>query len=99
LKNHFAKLPAAYPALQLLTGDAIFAQPPLLEVLAGKGRDYLFRIKANQPEVFNALQLCSAEAASQRPALETTTKRGVIAKPAGSGSTSTRRNQFNAPAP
>ena len=100
MKNHFAELPTVYPALQLLTGDAIFAQRPLLEVLAAEGRDYLFQIKANQPEVFNTLQLCFAEAASQRPALETTTKRGVIAKPAGCGSTSIRRNQFNgSPAP
>jgi hypothetical protein len=91
LKNHLAELLAAYPALQLLTGDAIFAQRPLLEVLASEGRDYLFQIKANQPEVFHALQLCFAEAASQRPAHETTVKRGVIAKPAGFGSTSIRR--------
>jgi hypothetical protein len=32
LKNHLAELLAAYPALQLLTGDAIFAQRPLLDV-------------------------------------------------------------------
>lgn len=91
LKNHLAELLAAYPALQLLTGDAIFAQRPLLDVLATEGRDYLFQIKANQPEVFNALKLCFAEASSQRPAHETTVKRGVTAKPAGFGSTSTRR--------
>jgi hypothetical protein len=90
LKYHLAELLAAYPALQLLTGDAIFAQRPLLEVLAGQGRDYWFQIKANQPQVFNALQLCFAEAASQRPAHETATKRGDIAKSAGFGSTSTR---------
>jgi hypothetical protein len=90
LKNHFADLLAAYPALQLLTGDAIFAQRPLLDVLAAEGRDYLFQVKANQPEVFNALKLCFAEASSRRPAHETTVKRGVIAKPADFGSTSTR---------
>jgi DDE_Tnp_1-associated len=91
LKNHLAELLAAYPALQLLTGDAIFAQRPLLDVLATEGRDYLFQIKANQPEVFNALKLCFAESSSKRPAHETTVKRGVIAKPAGFGSTSIRR--------
>ena len=36
LKNHLAELLAAYPALQLLTGDAIFAQRPLLDVLAAE---------------------------------------------------------------
>jgi hypothetical protein len=90
LKNHLAELLAAYPALQLLTGDAIFAQRPLLEVLASEGRDYLFQIKANQPEVFAALKLCFAEASSQRPAHETTVKRGVTAKSADFGSTSIR---------
>lgn len=90
LKNHLAELLAAYPALQLLTGDAIFAQRPLLDVLASEGRDYFFQIKANQAEVFQALKLCFAEAASKRPAHETTVKRGVIAKPADFGSTSKR---------
>jgi hypothetical protein len=89
LKNHLAELLAAYPALQLLTGDAIFAQRPLLDVLASEGRDYFFQIKANQAEVFHALKLCFAEASSQRPAHEITVKRGVIAKPADFGSTST----------
>lgn len=88
LKNHLAELLAAYPALQLLTGDAIFAQRPLLDVLAGEGRDYLFQIKANQPEVFAALKLCFAEASAKRPAHEITEKRGVIGKPADFGSIS-----------
>jgi hypothetical protein len=90
LKNHLAELLAAYPALQLLTGDAIFAQRPLLDVLAAEGRDYLFQIKANQAEVFEALKLCFAGASSQRPAHEITVKRGVIAKSADFGSTSKR---------
>ena len=33
LKNHLAKLFTMYPCLKLLTGDAIFAQRPLLEAI------------------------------------------------------------------
>jgi hypothetical protein len=90
LKKHLAELLAAYPVLQLLTGDAIFAQRPLLEALAAENRDYLFQIKANQPEIFAALKHCFAATASPRPAHETTEKRGVAAILAGFGSTWTR---------
>jgi hypothetical protein len=91
LKNHLAELLAAYPALQPLTGDAILAQCPLLDVLAAEDRDYLFQVKANQPEVINALKICFAEASSKRPAYEITVKMGVIAKSADFGSISTRQ--------
>jgi hypothetical protein len=33
LQRHLGELLAAYPALGLLTGDAIYAQRPLLELL------------------------------------------------------------------
>ena len=88
LKNHLAELLSAYPALQLLTGDAIYAQRPLLELLKTEGRDYLFQIKANQAEVFEALKTCFADARRRRPAHETTEKRGSPTRHAGSGSTS-----------
>ena len=91
LKNHLAELLSAYPALQLLTGDAIYAQRPLMELLKTEGRDYLFQIKANQPEILDALKRCFAEALSSRPAHEITEKRGLIAKPADFGSTSDNR--------
>lgn len=87
LKNHLSELLAAYPALQLLTGDAIYAQRPLLELLQSAGCDYLFQIKDNQPDVLDALKTCFAQASSSRPAHEATEKRGFLAKPAGCGST------------
>jgi hypothetical protein len=37
LQRHLGELLAAYPALGLLTGDAIFAQRPLLELLRAHG--------------------------------------------------------------
>jgi hypothetical protein len=88
LKNHLAELLSAYPALQLLTGDAIYAQRPLLELLKTEGRDYLFQIKANQAEVFEALKTCFAEAHRLQPVHEVTEKRGVTPRHAGFGSTS-----------
>jgi hypothetical protein len=85
LKNHLSELLTAYPALRLLTGDAIYAQRPLLELLKAEGCDYLFQIKANQPDVFDALKTCFADVS--RPAHQVTEKKGSITKPAGCGST------------
>lgn len=87
LQNHLAELLTAYPALRLLTGDAIYAQRPLLELLKSHDCDYLFQIKANQPDVLEALQTCFTAAAQSRPAHQVTEKKGSVARPAGCGST------------
>jgi hypothetical protein len=87
LLRHLQELLTAYPALTLLTGDAIFTQRPLLEVLKTCGCDYLFQVKANQPEMLDALKTCFAEAASKRPAHETVDKKGAAAMSVVSGST------------
>jgi hypothetical protein len=87
LQRHLAELLAAYPALGLLTGDAIFTQRPLLELLKSHDCDYLFQVKANQPDVLDALKTCFAKVAPTRPAHETTEKRGGVAIAAGFGST------------
>ena len=86
LRNHLSELLAAYPALQLFTGDAIFAQRPLMELLKEEGRDYLFQIKANQPDVLDALTTCFADATESPPAHQITEKKGLISKPVGCGS-------------
>jgi hypothetical protein len=87
LQRHLGELLAAYPALDLLTGDAIFAQRPLLELLKTHGCNYLFQVKANQPDVLDALKTCFAEASATRPAHETIEKKGPAAMSAGFGST------------
>jgi len=56
VQRHLAELLAAYPALELLTGDAIFTQRPLLELLKANGCNYLFQVKANQPDMLGGLQ-------------------------------------------
>ena len=50
LKLHLDEWLAQFPNLKILTGDAIFAQRPLLKVLKNKV-DYVFQVKNNQPEV------------------------------------------------
>jgi hypothetical protein len=87
LQRHLGELLTAYPALRLLTGDAIFTQRPLLEVLKAHGCDYLFQVKANQPDMLEALKTCFAGAATLRPAHETTEKKGIAAIAAGCGLT------------
>jgi len=67
LKTHLKGLLEKYPALQLLTGDAIFAQRPLLEVLKEYGCNYLFQLKANQGDAFEAVEHCFQEAPTKKP--------------------------------
>lgn len=80
LRRHLQELLDAYPMLRLITGDAIFAQRPLAELICGKDRDYLLQIEANQGDTLDALQHCFAQAAERLPAAETTEKRGRFRK-------------------
>ncbi len=80
LRRHLKELLDAYPMLRLLTGDAIFAQRPLTDLICGEGRDYLFQVEANQGDTLDALQNCFAEAEQRSPAAETTNKRGLWRK-------------------
>ena len=94
LKEHLAELLTAYPALQLLTGDAIYAQRPLLELLQEHGCDYLFQVKANQPDMLDALETCFFQETPIPPADEVLEKRGSTKRHAGFGSTSTMPSIF-----
>jgi len=86
LRHNLEKLLNTYPMLQLLTGDAIFAQRPLAELICAKNRDYLLQIKANQGDTLDALQHCFTQAADRPPAAETTEKKGRCRKPVVCGS-------------
>lgn len=94
LKEHLGELLAAYPTLQLLTGDAIYAQRPLIELLHEHGCDYLFQVKANQPDVLDSLETCFFQETLRPPANETIEKRGSIKRRADFGSTSTMPSTF-----
>ena len=87
LRRHLAELLDAYPMLRLFTGDAIFAQRPLAELICGHGRDYLLQVKGNQGDTLDALEHCFAQASERPPAAQSTDKRGLSKKPAGYGST------------
>jgi len=67
LKTHLKELFRQYPALRLLTGDAIFAQRPLLEVLKKHSCEYLFQLKENQGDALEAVQYCFQDAAATKP--------------------------------
>src|SRR5215469_930511 len=88
LKKHLGTLFTKYPLLKLLTGDAIFAQRPLLEVLQERGCDYLFQIKDNLPDLLDAATVCFAEVDLENPHDQTIEKKRAKWKSANSGGTS-----------
>ena len=55
LQEQLGQLFERYPGLRLLTMDALYAERDLCQAIAGHGRDYLVRIKGNQPEALAAL--------------------------------------------
>ena len=65
--KHLKELFEMYPCLKLLTGDAIFAQRPLLEALQEYHCDYLFQVKDNQPKVLAKMKVLFNDAEHQKP--------------------------------
>ena len=55
LREQLGRLFEDYPGLRLLTMDALYAERDLCQAIVSQGRDYLVRIKGNQPEVLAAL--------------------------------------------
>jgi DDE_Tnp_1-associated len=86
LRRHLATLLETYPMLRLITGDAIFAQRPLAELICSQGCDYLLQIEANQRDTLDALEHCFAQAVERPAAAETAEKKGRSRKPVASGS-------------
>jgi DDE_Tnp_1-associated len=80
LKAHLGELFAAYPTLRLLTGDALFAQRPLARLIVEAGRDYLFAVKDNQPDLREAVATAFADAT---PATAAATTREKKRRPSG----------------
>ena len=67
LKKHLGELFEMYPCLKLLTGDAMFAQRPLLEAIQEYHRDYLVQVKGNQEKVLEHLERTFNDAPKQKP--------------------------------
>jgi hypothetical protein len=79
LKTHLKELFTMYPCLKLLTGDAIFAQRPLLEAIQEFHRDYLVQIKENQGKTLEQMKLMFADAPQQAPSdRKVSKKRGLL---------------------
>lgn len=77
LKAHLGELFAAYPTLRLLTGDALFCQRPLAGLIVAAGRDYLFALKDNQPDLREAAQTAFADATPATAAAGSREKKGA----------------------
>ena len=67
LKKHLGELFEMYPCLKLLTGDAIFAQRPLLEAIQEYHRGYLVQVKDNQGKVLKKMTEVFKDAPSREP--------------------------------
>ena len=91
LKAHLDELFAAYPALQLLTGDALFAQRPLAELITKRGKHYLLAVKDNQPDLLEATRAAFADETPETADAAVREKKGAPWSRAGSGSTRRRR--------
>ena len=77
LRRKLRGLLVSYPMLQLITGDAIFAQRPLIKMIRSLGKDYLFQVKDNQKDTIDALENCFAKAPDRTPAAQIDEKRGL----------------------
>ena len=75
LKKHLGELLSQFPHLKILTGDAIFAQRPLLEVLKSSEVDYVFQVKDNQPEVLEAIKETFKERHGEEPSAQSRSKK------------------------
>jgi hypothetical protein len=65
LNKHLGELFGMFPCLTLLTGDAMFAQRPLLEAIREYERDYLVQVKDNQSNVMKKMEEVFKDAPSQ----------------------------------
>ena len=76
LKQHFGELLEQFPNLKILTGDAIFANRPLLEVLKDKV-DYVFQVKDNQEGMKEAIEETFKNRQAVKPAAKSLSKKKV----------------------
>ena len=77
VREQLAQLFERYPGLRLLTMDALYAERDLCQAIVSHGRDYLVRIKGNQPEVLAALADGFAVEELGEPEAETVEKKRV----------------------
>lgn len=78
LKDNLSDLVAKYPGLRLLTMDAAFSGRNLCQAIMDLHKDYLIRIKGNQPDIKDALELWFDEKLKKhvKPDAKTVEKKG-----------------------
>lgn len=86
LQAQLAELFEHYPGLQVLTMDALYAERGLCQAIVSYGRDYLVRIKGNQPTNLEALQEGFPEGELGEPQAQTVEKKRVASRVGGCGS-------------
>ena len=87
LRDQLGQLFEHYPGLQVLTMDALYAERDLCQAIVSYGRDYLVRIKRNQPTVLAALADGFPEDELGEPQAETKEKKRIESRYGGSGPT------------
>jgi hypothetical protein len=90
LKAHLTELFATYPSLRLLTGDALFCQRPLAQLILDAGRDYLLAVKDNQPDLVEATQTAFAAATPASVDAQSIEKKVARYRSVGCGATPRR---------
>ena len=68
-RDKLAALLERYPFLWLLSGDAMFSDTKLCELLKAERRHWLFQIKANQPHLLEKLELVFSPLVHAKPHL------------------------------
>lgn len=87
LKSRLQELFDRYPALRLFTGDALYAQRNLADLIVASGHDYLFQIKANQPDILDVAETCFAQAEDRQADVRAQEKKAAAPKLVFFGST------------
>ena len=77
LREQLGRLFGDYPGLRLLTMDALYAERDLCRAIVSHRRDYLVRIKGNQPEALAAIKDGFAGEELEEPQAETLGKKRV----------------------
>ena len=85
LQEQLGQLFQRYPGLRLLTMDTLYAERDLCQAIVSQGRNYLVRIKGNQPEALAALADGFAAEELGEPQAETLEKKRGRLRDAGFG--------------
>ena len=87
LLNHWDELLREFPMLRLLTGDAIYTQHHLADILSRSPCDYLLQVEEEPRGSAQSMVTSFAQASAGQADVETTEKKGAAAKLVACGAT------------